>query len=245
MLSKKRLKHLLTEKGSFACCVKTRFCFFYISSNGIKQNRHRTIAGLAFTIMTWAPSSEFVSSSVPSWQILTAHAQPFRGARDLAFCLEVPLDSLLVWASSGGSGETARMRRLAWTFAARIGDKNQNCWTRPTLCTERAVTIFRWFPVLIGIICITWPTTGILLVIQGKLKLLSGTGNIFRTWNGVGVRTMSRTGYGLNDDLLFYYRDKYIVWVIHTNTNIWVTFYTRPNRGYQSIFESLKRYENS
>ena len=55
----------------------------------------------------------------------TAHAQPFGGARDLAFCLKVPVDSLLVWASSGGSGETARMRRLAWTFIARIGDKYQ------------------------------------------------------------------------------------------------------------------------
>ena len=76
-------------------------------------------------------SSEFVSSSIPSWQILTAHAQPFRRARDLAFCLKVPLDSLLVWASSGGSGETARMRRLAWTFAARIGDKYQIRLTRP------------------------------------------------------------------------------------------------------------------
>ena len=64
-----------------------------------------------------------MSSSIPSWQILTAHAQPIRGARDLAFCLKVPLDSLLVWASSEGSGETARMRRLAWTFAARIGYK--------------------------------------------------------------------------------------------------------------------------
>ena len=79
----------------------------------------------------WAPSSEFVSSSIPSWQILTAHAQPFRGARDLAFCLKVPLDSLLVWASSEGSGETARMRRLAWTFAARIGDKYQIRLARP------------------------------------------------------------------------------------------------------------------
>ena len=78
----------------------------------------------------WAPSSEFVSSSIPSWQTLTAHAQPFRGARDLAFCLKVPLDSLLVWASSGGSGETALMRRLAWTFAARIGDKYQIRLTR-------------------------------------------------------------------------------------------------------------------
>ena len=78
----------------------------------------------------WAPSSEFVSSSIPSCQILTAHAQPFRGARDLAFCLKVPLDSQLVWASSGGSGETARMRRLAWTFAAPIGDKYQIRLTR-------------------------------------------------------------------------------------------------------------------
>ena len=69
---------------------------------------------------TWAPSSEFVSSSILSWSILTVHAQPFRGSRDLAFCLKVPLNSPLVWASSGGSGETARMCRLAWTFAARI-----------------------------------------------------------------------------------------------------------------------------
>ena len=80
--------------------------------------------------MIWAPSSEFVSSSIPSWQISTAHVQPFRGARDLVFCLTVPLDSLLVWASSEGSGETARMRRLAWTFAARIGDKYQILLTR-------------------------------------------------------------------------------------------------------------------
>ena len=84
-------------------------------------------------LTNWALSSEFVTSSIPSWQILTAHAQPFRGARDLAFCLKVPLDSLLVWASSGGSGETAQMRRLAWTFTARIGDKYQIRLTRPSL----------------------------------------------------------------------------------------------------------------
>ena len=50
--------------------------------------------------------------------------------RGQVFCLKVPLDSLLVWASSEGSGETARMRRLAWTFAARIGDKYQICLTQ-------------------------------------------------------------------------------------------------------------------
>ena len=86
---------------------------------------------ICHTEFKWAPSSEFVSSSIPSWPISTAHAQPFRGARDLAFCLKVSLDSLLVWASSKGSGETARMRRLAWTFAARIGDKYQICLSRP------------------------------------------------------------------------------------------------------------------
>ena len=89
----------------------------------------------------WAPSSEFVSSSIPSWQISTAHAQPFRGARDLAFCLKVPLDSLLVWASSGGSGETARMCRLAWTFAARICDKYQIRLTRSKYGQQEQVKV--------------------------------------------------------------------------------------------------------
>ena len=90
---------------------------------------------LVIVFIIWAPSSEFVSSSIPSWQILTVHAQSYRGARDLAFCLKVPLDSLLVWASSEGSGETARMRSLAWTFAARIGDKYQIRLTR-SICTH-------------------------------------------------------------------------------------------------------------
>ena len=90
-------------------------------------------------LIIWALSSEFVSSSILSWQILTAHAQPFREARDLAFCLKVPLDSLLVWASSGGSGETARMRRLAWTFAARIGDKYQIRLAR-SICSSIPIT---------------------------------------------------------------------------------------------------------
>ena len=90
-------------------------------------------------------SSEFVSSGIPSWQFLTAHAQPFRGARDLVFCL-VPLDSLLVWASSGGSGETAWMRRLAWTIAARIGDKYQIRLTQP-ICKSYPINACQLIPV--------------------------------------------------------------------------------------------------
>ena len=113
---------VLSCRGSFYLDMYTftELCIYHLQHYG---------TSLLYT--NWAPSSEFVSSSIPSWQILTAHAQPFRGARDLAFCLKVPLDSLLVWASSGGSGETARMRRLAWTFAARIGDKYQIRLTRP------------------------------------------------------------------------------------------------------------------
>ena len=37
-------------------------------------------------------------------------------------------------SESEGSGETARMRRLAWTFAARIGDKYQIRLTRSIWC---------------------------------------------------------------------------------------------------------------
>ena len=85
-----------------------------------------------------------MSSSIPSWQIITAHAQPFRGARDLAFCVKFPLDSLLVWASSEGSGETAQMRRLAWTFAARIGYKYQIRLTR-SIWSKKMIKITRFF----------------------------------------------------------------------------------------------------
>ena len=97
-------------------------------------------------------SSEFVSSSFPSWQTLTAHAQQFRRARDLVFCLKVPLDSLLVWASSEGSGETARMRRLAWTFAARIGDKYQIRLMRSILSFE-SKTYQTTFIISLTVIC--------------------------------------------------------------------------------------------
>ena len=97
----------------------------------------RVCAPFTLTLcIIWAPSSEFVFSSIPSWQILTAHAQPFRGTRDLAFCLKVPLDSLLVWASNEGSGATARMHRLVWTFAARIGDKYPIRLTRSICSTS-------------------------------------------------------------------------------------------------------------
>ena len=126
IILKSRLRQKTTEKNMI------------IISDSVLGPSYRT-----FAKNIWAASSEFVSSSIPSWQILTAHAQPFRVARDLAFCLKVPLDSLPVWASSRGSGETARMRRLAWTFAARIGDKYQIRLTRSILlfCHHRGTEL--------------------------------------------------------------------------------------------------------
>ena len=113
--------------------------------------QHYELHCLADVIL--APSSEFVSSSIPSWQILTAHAQPFRGARDLAFCLKVPLDSMLLWASNGGSGETARMRSLAWTFAARIGNKYQIRLTR-----SNSIGDWQYSSVTYQRLCMNWTT---------------------------------------------------------------------------------------
>ena len=127
--------NVLNNRISHVCLLSEASCRYQIRKafSMVYRRQSKLAAKYIISLMSilqciWAPSSEFVSSSIPSWQILTAHAQPFRGARDLAFCLKVPLDSMLVWASSGGSGETARMRRLAWTFAARIGDKYQIRW---------------------------------------------------------------------------------------------------------------------
>ena len=93
--------------------------------------------------MTWplcGTSSELVSSSIPFWQILTAHTQPFRGARDLAFCLKVPLDSLLVWVSSEGSGQTAQMCSLP----------------EPSLLTEAISTKFAWHRITLFCLILLW-----------------------------------------------------------------------------------------
>ena len=135
---------------------------------GITLIDHFYIYFIELSDIIRAPSSEFLSSSIPSWQILTAHAQTFRGARDLVFCLTVPHDSLLVWASSRGSGETARMRRLAWTFAVRIGDcigdKYQIRLTRP-IQSQVMVKIFNYTTYQIN------PTANHVSVIFGKLEV--------------------------------------------------------------------------
>ena len=77
----------------------------------------------------WAPSSEFASSSIPSGHFNCACPAIQRGQGSGFLSAGSSPLALLVRASSRGSGETAGMCRLAWTFAARIGVKYQ---IRPT-----------------------------------------------------------------------------------------------------------------
>ena len=74
----------------------------------------------------WAPSSEFVSSSIPSWQILNFACPAIQRGQGSGFLSEGSS-----WLSAYMS-EQRRFwpRRLAWTFAARIGDKYQIRLTR-------------------------------------------------------------------------------------------------------------------
>ena len=48
------------------------------------------------------------------------------GARCLIFGRTLRLLPYFMWSNSEGSGETARMRRLAWAFAVRLCDKYHN-----------------------------------------------------------------------------------------------------------------------
>ena len=64
-----------------------------------------------------------------------AYAQLFSRTICLPLWLKFPLDLLLMWANSNGSGKTARMRRLAWTFAFRICNNGSFRTTR-LLCVS-------------------------------------------------------------------------------------------------------------
>ena len=47
-----------------------------------------SLAELLCSSIRWVPSSDFVSSSIPSWQTLTAHAQPFKRGQGSGFLSE-------------------------------------------------------------------------------------------------------------------------------------------------------------
>ena len=83
-----------------------------------------------FKLCKWAASSEFVfeHSVMTNFNCACPAIHRDQGS---GFLSEGSSWLTIVWASSGGSGETARMPRLAWTFAARICDKYQIRLTRP------------------------------------------------------------------------------------------------------------------
>ena len=58
--------------------------------------------------------------------VINTHAGVSNGARSLQFGLSLHLHPFFVYASSEDSGESAHMRRLAWIFVARHGNKYQN-----------------------------------------------------------------------------------------------------------------------
>ena len=76
---------------------------------------------------TWAALWENGFPDSPWKRSFSAHTQ----AICLAICLRFPLGLPLAWANSKGSGETARMRRLACTFAVHIFYKG--CFPMPRL----------------------------------------------------------------------------------------------------------------
>ena len=74
----------------------------------------------------WVVSWDHGTFRLPLTHSSNAHAQPSSGARCLIFCWTLRLLPYLMYANSDGSGETARMRRLAWAFAGRLCDKYHN-----------------------------------------------------------------------------------------------------------------------
>ena len=76
---------------------------------------------------------------------LSTHAQQSSGARCLIFGWTLRLFPYFMCANSEGSGETARMHRLAWAFAGRLCDKYHNLMS------------WLWLPCLIMTLLLTGP----------------------------------------------------------------------------------------
>ena len=99
----------------------------------------------------WATSSEFGTYRLCEQRTFRRACESAQSRQNLR-CLLFMQELWIKWATSSefgtyrlceqrtfrrGSGETARMRRLAWTFAARIGDKYQIRLTRSNCCRTR------------------------------------------------------------------------------------------------------------
>ena len=80
----------LAPLNGWACAVKICHDGMLEDTNSLDGLIYKALHTNSITLQTWiwAPSSEFVSSSIPSWRILTAQAQPFRWGQGSGFLSE-------------------------------------------------------------------------------------------------------------------------------------------------------------
>ena len=103
---------IVSEKGSYPS-IQT----------GVSGSNSKLFTYLSQLMRLW-----YFSSSVNSF--FKAHAQSSSGARCLMFGRTLHLLPYFMCANSEGSGETARMRRLAFAFAGRLCDKYHNLMSK-------------------------------------------------------------------------------------------------------------------
>ena len=108
----------------------------------------------ALNKIKWADSWEEGPKHCVVYVPSNAHAQLSSGAKSPALCLKLLLAPYIMRANSEGSGETVRMRRLAWAFAVRICDKYLFTWAGSNAkCPLNRKLIFKRniFPILVKV----------------------------------------------------------------------------------------------
>ena len=151
------------RSGSFIEYKQIRCCL-YLQMIKIKQT-------LLFIVSKWASSWEkgptHYAVCVPS----NAHAPQSSGVRSPALCLKLLPVPYIMLANSEGSGETARMRRLAWVFTVCIYDK------------------YRFHMSWLKLLCVRWIFNGCEVLIERTIMVLflaySSFDNCFWTWTSV------------------------------------------------------------
>ena len=93
-------------------------------------------------IVNWAISWDYGTFRPPQTHSSYSHAQQSSGARCLIFGWAHRLLPYFMCANSEGSGETVRMRRLAWAFAGRLCDKYHNLMSWLVLYASCVVCLF-------------------------------------------------------------------------------------------------------
>ena len=92
----------------------------------------------------YAPAHEIMARFVLRKVILQTHMHSHSGARCLNFGRTLRLLPYFMCANSECSGETARMRRLAWAFAGRLCDKHHNLMSWLICCHEINKDLFQF-----------------------------------------------------------------------------------------------------